>query len=262
MMTGIGMRAGPSSTTVVAEPGSGRIWTVCTTDSLFRDLNDATLLRRPASATMWRFPVARGGIRVVIEHEEIDSVTPEMLEWWFTHFPYIDILLPDRQVVSAYRLWHPFDHRRVSVKQHSLSGQLGMAVGARVELESSWGKFARNSTLRVRRMDAGGYLAQVVAGPWIIAAIKETFERTNKGTRCVTSLTLQSRFSAYLLASRTRRFTQSVVDAWVKHKIEEIGNLQRILPQLYYSFLRSENDLVSMREATDSLNSDRLGGVS
>lgn len=225
------------STTVGSPPQeTARIWTARSTESVFQKLTNAKLLRGVASATTRRIPLQSGGNRIVVEHQEVLGVTPEMMEWWFTHFPYVEILLPNQEIVSAYRLWHPFDHQCVRVKHHSLSGQLGMAVGAQLELGSTWGSFVRKSSLRVRRMDPRGLFAQFLSGPWVIAAIEEAFEKTSNGTLCVSSLTLGPSLCAFLRAPRVRRFGPGVLDAWVKHKVEEVGNLQHIVPQLYRSF--------------------------
>lgn len=177
-----------------------------------------------------------------------------MLEWWFTHFPYHAISFPDGLVVSAYRLWHSLNHNEIKVKHHSLSGQLGMAMGARLELRERWGSEPRRTSLRVMRMDDSGLAMKIVLGPLLLGEVEETFEPNNQGTRCTSSLkTLPSRWG-FRHALRSRHFSPAIVDTWVKHKVEEIGNFERFLPQLYAqtSIGRDATDLCA---ATDPINS-------
>jgi hypothetical protein len=211
------------------------IWTVRSTGDLFSDWSDISHLRAVTGATTRRVPLKNGAYLINIVHENLSGVTPKMLEWWFTHFPYYAVALPDGDVVSAYRLWHPHDHQRVKIKRHSLSGQLGMTVGARLELRGSWGALPRKSVLRIRHMNQRGLLADILFGPWVIGVIDERFEPSYSGTQLVTTLRLRRDQFAWLRPFRLSWFSPVVLDAWVKHKIEEVGNLERVVPPLFHS---------------------------
>lgn len=210
------------------------VWVPQSLGDAFDNWNDAGRLRPVGSAVTSRVPLGKGGSLVTIEHETIRGVTAEMLEWWFTHFPYYAVALPSGEIVSAYRLWHPVDHRSVKVRRHSLSGQLGMAIGARLDLRSAWSGLPRRTSLRIRRMDRNGLAMNIVAGPQTIGAIEEVFQVRDEGIHCTTALTLCPRKPILFRPFRSRRFSSGIVTAWVKHKIEEVGNLERVLPPLYY----------------------------
>ena len=214
--------AAPESIVQTAEPSD----LTCSWD-------DPGCLRQVSSAVILRQPLEYGGTQITIEHQDVAGVTPEMLEWWYAHFPYLALVLPGGETISAYRLWHPADHRNVHIKRHSLSGQLGVSIGARLVLTSRWGSLFRTSSLRVRHMNVHGLAMNIVVGPCVIGVIEECFEPVADGTRYTTSLILHPDRLSLLGIFRSRLFTPATLDAWVKHKVEEIGNMERVVPLLY-----------------------------
>ena len=195
--------------------------------------NDRRRFRPVDSARTWRETLPGGGWRVIVEHEALRGVTPAMLAWWYAHVPYLEIAVPGGRIVTGYVLWHPFDHRAMTVTRHSLSGQLGFTKGADLELDACWGPFRRRTHLRVRRMDARGLSAHVVADGDAIAAIDEAFEPARGGTRCTTVMSVAVDARGTQPDASDAAFNAEIARAWVRHKIEEVGRLQLILPALH-----------------------------
>ena len=198
-------------------------------------------VRSLASATTEYNRTAEGTEQIIVRHETIRGVTTEMLEWWYLHFPYYAVKLRDGVAISAYTLWHPFDHRKAVVVQHSLSGQLGLARGAQLELHSRWGSENRRTTLEVVRMDRAGLCMKIVHGSIIVGFVEETFRAADCNTQCTSTLTLTRSGQCDDRLPALRRFSTPIVSAWAKHKVEELGNLERILPSVFHSAQRTRD---------------------
>lgn len=196
---------------------------------------------RSLASAVTEYNATAGTERMIVRHETVRRVTPEMLEWWYRHFPYYAVKFPDGVAVSAYALWHPFDHRKAVVVQHSLSGQLGLTPGAHIELHSRWGSENRRTTLEVERMDGAGLCMKIASGPIVIGTVEESFRVVSHGIQCTSIITLSASGPSYERLPLCRRFSSDVLSAWAKHKVEELGNLERILPSVYDSAKRTRD---------------------
>ena len=207
-------------------------------------------IRSLASAITEHDRTRGGNERIIVRHELVRRVTPEMLEWWYLHFPYYAVKFPDGVAVTAYGLWHPFDHGKAVVLQHSLSGQIGLACGANLELHSRWGSENRRTTLEVVRMDKTGLRMKIVSGSIIIGVVEELFRAAKHGTQCTSILTLSGAGQPYDRLPASRRFSSAIVSAWAKHKVEELGNLERILPIVFNSARRTRDRGISVERTS------------
>lgn len=214
------------------------LWMPETDRDRFGDWANPRRVRSLASAATEHTATADGE-RMIIRHEAVRQVTPEMLEWWYRHFPYYAVKFPDGIALSAYALWHPFDHQKAVVVQHSLSGQLGLTPGAHIELHSRWGSENRHTTLEVVRMDRTGLCMKIVCGSTVIGVLEESFATEDRGIRCTSFLTLSGEGPGYEQLPPSRRFSSAILSAWAKHKVEELGNLERVLPSVFDSAMRS-----------------------
>jgi hypothetical protein len=173
-----------------------------------------------------------------IEHELIRGVTPEMLVWWFRTFPTARLSWND-DLVSMYRVWHPRDHVRCTVvrKPFDRADGPGVSTGAIVIIIERLGPTVTRTRARVAQMDETG-LRLVVRKLWIrVGGLHHTFERTTEGTlyrsELVVGSTLPGIGKLVNALVRRRFFPPAVGEAWLKHNVEEVGNFQFFLPQLY-----------------------------
>ena len=59
-------------------------------------------------------PSDHGRKELMIRHEELEGVTPEMLLWWFQHLE--ETMEWHGAIVPRYHLWHPIGHIHFSVE--------------------------------------------------------------------------------------------------------------------------------------------------
>jgi DAPG hydrolase-like protein len=177
-----------------------------------------------------------GRVEYRIEHELLRDVTPEMLTWWFRHFPAARLEWKGT-LVSMYRVWHPRDHILVRVLRRSRTGAPGVSAGAKIAIMERLGPRTGRTVARVRQMDETGLRLVVRRGFFRVADLHHTFTRTPEGTlyrsRLVigTAAPLVGRAVNALI--RRWAFTPEVGEAWLKHNVEEVGNFQFFLPRVY-----------------------------
>jgi DAPG hydrolase PhiG domain len=177
-----------------------------------------------------------GRVRYRIEHELLRGVTPEMLVWWFRTFPSTRLAWND-QLVPMYRIWHPRDHVRCSVMPTLLDRAPGVTRGATVIIIERLGPKVTRTRARVLQMDESG-LELIARKLWIrVGSLRHTFERTDEGTLYRSELVVGSALPGVgrlvNTLARRRLFPAEVGEAWLRHNVEEVGNFQFFLPELY-----------------------------
>lgn len=170
-----------------------------------------------------------------IEHDVIHGVTPEMLLWWFRNLEG-DCEIDGRRY-PRYRVWHPRDH--VAFRYSKLPAG-GAGPGAVFHIHEV---FDRNPDWRidvltdVTRLDAGGFAHQPRMHGFRAAVMDYTFERVPGGTLYRNSLTVGFALPPALrIINRglvTAAFGEARGRAWLKHNVEEVGNFEFFLPELY-----------------------------
>jgi hypothetical protein len=176
---------------------------------------------------------ADDGKRVVtIEHAPLRGVTPEMLTWWYGHVPgtmqYADGTYP------RYLVWHPLDHItyeadavpvRAGSKLHIVEA-LGRDLGSVLDIHVTVDGINERSAVISKRI-AGSSVVQ----------LENEFESSDAGARYVTRMTLgDDTLPGRLLLNRiarTKALPPPKLERWIRHHIEEIGNLENFLPTLF-----------------------------
>ncbi|MET0699442.1 MAG: hypothetical protein ABWY93_07225 [Mycobacterium sp.] len=171
--------------------------------------------------------------RVTIDHRPLAGVTPPMLLDWFTH---LDGTLSYGGVTTPrYLAWHPLDHIRWELARPAPSG--GAGEGARFRIVEKFGAgddFAVDVVDRVEKLDETGIrLVTRVAGVAVFQ-LEHTWSAGADGTHYVTVMDIGARSWVgtpvnYLLG---RKFPDAMAHAWVRHNIEEVGQLEYLLPAL------------------------------
>jgi hypothetical protein len=171
--------------------------------------------------------------RITIDHRPLPGITPEMLLDWFTHLG--ETMTYGDEVIPRYLAWHPMDHINWQLAKPGPGG--GAAEGARFRIVEKFGgadRFAVDVIDRVEKLDETGIrLVQRVAGVPVFQ-LEHTWSVGAEGTHYVSVMDIGAR-SALLTPVNyvlTRRFPDDMARAWVKHNIEEVGQLEFLLPGL------------------------------
>jgi hypothetical protein len=171
--------------------------------------------------------------RITIDHRPLPGLTPVMLLNWFTHVG--ESMLYGGEVIDRYLAWHPIDHIRWELARPAPGG--GAAEGARFRMVEAFGgrpEFKIDEIARVDKLDETGIrLVKRVAGIPVFQ-LEHTWSAGIDGAHYVTVMDLGARSPILSPVNRLvrRRFPEAKIRAWVKHNIEEVGQLEFLLPQL------------------------------
>jgi hypothetical protein len=176
-----------------------------------------------------------GRKELIIRHQELETVTPEMLLWWFHHLE--ETMEWHGAVVPRYHIWHPIDHIHFSVERRAPDGSVG--PGAKWHIVEAFGgnlDFLLDERPNVVRLDTGGITLVGRALGQTLLRLEHSFTPTPLGTRYKTLMRVGLSSAFLRPISRVllqRRFSDAKAEAWLKHNIEEVGNLSHFLPKLY-----------------------------
>ena len=156
-----------------------------------------------------------------------------MLLDWFTHLG--GTIRYGDEIVDRYLAWHPIDHIEWELARPAATG--GAAEGARFRMVEAFGgrpEFAIDEVARVEKLDETGIrLVKRVAGV-IVFQLEHTWSPGPDGAHYVSVLDIGSRSPLLAPVNRylRRRFPDDMLQAWVRHNIEEVGQLEHLLPEL------------------------------
>lgn len=204
----------------------------------------ALLPPRPVTWTMKPLSSARvtetllddGRLRIRIEHDVLRGVTPAMLVWWWRNLDG-EMRLGER-TYARYLVWHPIDHIHFDVVERSANGGLG--PGSRFHIVEALGADLKNLVdvvVRMRRLDEEGVAADVRMLGSAVMEFRVRLVPEPAGTRFLAETTIG--FASWLRRLGANRlvlgrfFPETLRRVWIKHNVEEIGNLEFILPGLY-----------------------------
>jgi len=177
-----------------------------------------------------------GRVRLYIEHDLLRDVTPPMLVWWWRNISG-DMELDGRSY-PRYLVWHPIDHIYFEVVKRLPDGSVG--AGALLHIVEALGADMKNlidARLHLQQLDEAGAAVEVRALAQTVLEIRGQFRPQSAGTRLISTMTIGSPswlgkmgLNPWLV---NRFFPAERRKAWLKHSVEEIGNLQFFLPGLY-----------------------------
>jgi hypothetical protein len=176
-----------------------------------------------------------GRLELTIGHDTLKGVTPAMLGWWFQHIE--GTMEHMGQVYPRYLIWHPIDHIHFAVVRPAPDGTAG--PGARIHLVEAVGgnlDYLVNSVADVAKNDDTGITLSVRRLGLEIIHLAHTFTPVPEGTRYESKMHLGTKaVLVRILVNRLirSRFTEAMCRAWLKHNVEEVGNLEFFLPALY-----------------------------
>jgi hypothetical protein len=171
--------------------------------------------------------------RITIDHRPLANVTPAMLLEWFTHLD--EDLDYGGVVTNRYLALHPIDHIRWELARPAPTG--GAGEGARFHIVEQFGgnpDYKIDITDRVEKLDETGLrLVQRVAGIPVFQ-LEHTWSCCAEGTHYVSVMDVGARAAICWPLNRyaMHRFPDHMARAWVRHNVEEVGQLEYLLPRL------------------------------
>jgi hypothetical protein len=182
--------------------------------------------------------VGPGQTRYSIRHDVLRGVTPKMLVWWLNNMAG-EVEIGGR-MIARYRAWHPTDHVALTYVRPAIDGRR-FGTGAQVRIQELFGADPKNAidvVSTIERLDESGF----VHGEWVLginlARMEYRFTAVDGGTLYENSLTTGSDrpwAKALNFVAQSLLFDEAKGRAWLRHNVEEVGNLEHFLPDLYRS---------------------------
>jgi hypothetical protein len=171
--------------------------------------------------------------RVTIDHRPLAGITPAMLLDWFCNIG--ATMSYGGAAIDRYLAWHPIDHIRWEFARPAPGG--GAAEGARFHIVEAFGgrpEFKVDVVDRVEKLDETGIRLVQRLGGIVIFQLEHTWSTGSDGTHYVSVMDVGARSPLMAPINRVlyRRFSDDMLRAWVRHNIEEVGQLEYLLPQL------------------------------
>src|SRR2546425_693607 len=189
-----------------------------------------------SSAKTEETALADGRVRLHIEHDVLRGVTPAMLVWWWRNIE--GTMELGGQTHPRYLIWHPIDHIHFQIAARLPDGSVG--PGAVFHIVEALGADMNNlidARLHLRELSTTGAMIEVRALAQTVLQIRGEFLPRDAGTQIISTMTIGSSgwlgdlgLNAPLIE---RFFPPARRKAWLKHSVEEIGNLEFFLPALY-----------------------------
>lgn len=189
-----------------------------------------------SSAKTSEIKLSDGRIELQIEHDLLRGVTPAMLVWWWRNIE--GEMELKGEIYPRYLIWHPIDHIHFEVVKRLPDGSVG--IGSVFHIVEALGADINNLidvALHLQTLDEAGATVEVYALGRTVVQIHGQFAPQEEGTRVTTTMRLG--FSGWLGSLGlgeiliNRFFSAETRNAWLKHSVEEIANLQFFLPDLY-----------------------------
>jgi hypothetical protein len=192
---------------------------------------------KPLSSAKTRETVLPDGrVQLHIEHDLLRGVSPQMLVWWWRNMA--GEMEVKGQIYPRYLIWHPIDHIHFELVERLPDGSVG--PGAVFHIVEALGADMKNlidARLHLRELGDGGAMVEVRALAQTVLQIRGQFVPREAGTQVISTMTIGSSnwlgdfgLNPWLTG---RYFPPERRKVWLKHSVEEIGNLQFFLPDLY-----------------------------
>jgi len=192
---------------------------------------------KPLESAKTSFKVDNDGVfKLKIEHDIISEVTPKMLAWWFANIG--GEMTYNGKTYPRYLVWHPRDHIHWSLAKKSANKHVGTGSYFRiVEAFDRDKRFLVDSIEQVEKLDETGIRLVRRIGTNEIFSLQHDFIQEGQHTRYKSLMTVGSSKKPFnkILNSYIRPlfFSKEMGHAWLLHNVEEVGNFEFFLPELY-----------------------------
>lgn len=188
-----------------------------------------------------------GRLEARIAHAPLRGITSEMLVWWFENFAdgpqAVEDDLSTRKTarvgdrdVPLYWLWHPIDHFMVKITRPAPNGAPGLSEGAHATLKETIVETLELHAL-IDGMSRDGVHLTLKRGPFRVGDLRHTFVDTDQGlayrSRLIVGSTLPIIGPILNAVVKRFAFTPALLERWLQHNVEEVGNFEEFLPDLY-----------------------------
>jgi hypothetical protein len=198
-------------------------------------------MKTPESARYGVEELAGGRARAWIEHEVMAGVTPPMLRWWFEHLDgrtTFDGRGFGGAEVPVYRLWHPFDHVAVRWTKRVVGADGHLAAGSVIHIrEILDGRIDIDASAVVTRFDLEAFNFDLLEAGLVVGSLDHLYSAVAGGSRFHTQLTIGVQWPligpAVTALARRLRFPSDAMQTWIQHNVEESGETEKFVPQLY-----------------------------
>lgn len=177
-----------------------------------------------------------GRLELRIRHDVVKGVTPAMLGWWFRNIE--GTIEHKGRTYPRYLVWHPVDHIHYAVARRAPDGTAG--PGARFHMVEAFGgdpAYLIEGLADVPKNDESGITLSVRKFGTEVLRLEHTFTAVRGGTLYQSTMRVGTTAApARFLLNRwvlPRLFSEATGRAWLKHNVEEVGNLEVFLPELY-----------------------------
>jgi len=181
-----------------------------------------------------------GGARASIKHEVMNGMTIDQLIWWFhnfdqrTTFNGVDFTGGE---IDCYKLWHPHDHIKVSWEKRLLNHEGHILPGSVIHIRESFGGFSINDRSRITQFDRDAFNFEMGILGLKIGHLLHLYEEVDFGVKYYTELEIKCRapiVGRFITWIACRFFaTEPMMRAWMVHNVEEVGESEKFIPQLY-----------------------------
>lgn len=179
-----------------------------------------------------------GSYEACIEHDLIRGCTVEMIEWWFKNIG--GTMEYKGKQYNRYLVWHPADHIHWELVKPGPNGKA--EKGAKFKIVEAFNgnmDWLIDTVEEVTKLDKTGIRLRRRFVGVEVYNLEHWFTPHPNGTHYRSRLQVGSEtmLGKYLLNPfiQTRIVTETMTKQWLKHNIEEVGNFEFFLPQLYYS---------------------------
>ena len=190
-------------------------------------------LRPIESATVRYTDAPHHRRRVTIDHRPLSGLTPAMLLDWFTHLG--ETMSYGGEIIDRYLRLASHRPHQMGTARPAPKG--GAAEGARFRMVEAFGgrpEYTIDEIARVEKLDETGIRLVKRIGGVPVFQLEHTWSAGADGAHYVTVMDLGVRSPLLAPVNRIvcQQFPDDKVRAWVKHNIEEVGQLEYLLPQL------------------------------
>jgi hypothetical protein len=177
-----------------------------------------------------------GQIQLEIDHLPLQSITPEMLAWWYRVLP-ISTIEINGTTHPLYHIFHLTEHGQLWVVEAANDGSPGMGEGSLVARREWFGPHDSEGAGRVISISAQGLIVRPEVAGVQMGEIRHLFNATTTGSHYRVESLIGVEWPVvgpafnYLL--RHTVFTEDMLREWERHQVEEVSMLNYYLPQLY-----------------------------
>lgn len=192
---------------------------------------------KPLDSAKTSFITDNNGVfKLTIEHDIINGVTPKMLLWWFQNIG--GEMTYQGKAYPKYLVWHPGDHIRWSLAKTSSYKNIGVGSYFRiVEAFDRNMEFLVDSTEFVEKLDKTGIRLIKKVGGTKVFSLQHDFIKDGNSTIYKSEMFVGTNKKLigkiFNYGIRPLFFSKQMATAWLKHNIEEVGNFEFFLPELF-----------------------------